>query len=489
MPVHDRFDNSYTRLPAALWRRQAPSPLRHPRLIDINQPLLAELGLDAAWWSSPEALQGLAGHGVWPGADPIAMKYGGHQFGGWNPDLGDGRGLLLGEIVDDHQRRWDLHLKGSGSTPFSRMGDGRAVLRSSIREYLAGEALHALGIPTTRALALVGSDEPVRRERMETGATLLRVADSHVRFGHFEWIFHSGREDLLPVLADYIIARHYPDCLALKNRYEAFFIQVVERTARLMADWQRVGFAHGVMNTDNFSITGQTLDFGPYGFLETYDPYHICNHSDHNGRYAWYLQPSVGLWNLNALAHALSPLIPIPALKDALARYEPALIAHYDSGMRTRLGLASAGDHVEADDRLLVQDWLQLLQSAKADFSRSFRALGEFSLDIQISHAEADWGAQGATARAWLQRYQARVAREGISESERQRRLRAANPAYVLRNYLAEIAIKAAEQGDDKPLHTLLAVLRSPFEERPEWAPYAGEAPAWGRCLEISCSS
>ncbi len=479
------FDNSYIRLPDALWRRQAPSPLRHPRLIDLNQSLLTELGLDAVWWSSPEALQGLSGHGIWPGADPVAMKYGGHQFGGWNPDLGDGRGLLLGEILDSRQRRWDLHLKGSGSTPFSRMGDGRAVLRSSIREYLAGEALHALGIPTTRALALVGSDEPVRREKMETGATLLRVADSHIRFGHFEWLAHSGRQDLLPALADYVIARHYPDCLTQKNRYEAFFIQVVERTARLMADWQRAGFAHGVMNTDNFSITGQTLDFGPYGFLETYDPYLICNHSDHNGRYAWYLQPSVGLWNLNALAHALSSLMPVPALKDALARYEPTLIAHYDAAMRTRLGLVLAED----DDRLLVQDWLQLLQTAKADFSRSFRALGECTLDTQIMRAEADWGMQADAAKAWLLRYQARAAREHLGETARQARVRAANPAYVLRNYLAEIAIKAAEQGDNKPLHTLLAVVQNPYTEKPEWAAYAGEAPAWGRCLEISCSS
>ncbi|MEL0027508.1 MAG: protein adenylyltransferase SelO family protein, partial [Perlucidibaca sp.] len=354
-----------------------------------------------------------------------------------------------------------------------------------IREYLAGEALHALGVPTTRALALVGSSEPVRRERMETGATLLRVADSHIRFGHFEWLYHSGQTDLLPVLADYVIARHYPDCMTLKNRHEAFLIQVVERTARLMADWQRAGFAHGVMNTDNFSITGQTLDFGPYGFLETYDPYHICNHSDHNGRYAWYLQPSVGLWNLNALAHALSPLIPVPALKDALARYEPALIAHYDAGMRRRLGLATT----ETEDRLLVQDWLQLLQQTASDLPRRFRALGETSLGMQMDFAEADWGVAADQARAWLQRYRERSEREGADEQTRQQRVLAANPAYVLRNYLAEIAIKAAEAGDDQPLRTLLAVVRQPFTTRPEWSAYAGEAPAWGRCLDISCSS
>lgn len=479
------FDNSYIRLPAPLWRRQAPSPLRNPRLLSLNRPLLDELGLDAAWWSSPEALAGLSGHAVWPGADPVAMKYGGHQFGVWNPDLGDGRGLLLGEILAPGGQRLDLHLKGSGPTPFSRMGDGRAVLRSSVREYLAGEALHALGVPTTRALALVGSDEPVRREGVETGATLLRVADSHIRFGHFEWLHHAGHHALLPVLADYVIDRHYPECRDQPEPYQALLAGIVERTARLMAQWQCVGFAHGVMNTDNFSISGQTLDFGPYGFLEAYDPFHICNHSDHSGRYAWHMQPSIGLWNLNALAHALSPLIPVPALKECLLRYEPALIAHYDDGMRARLGLRTRED----DDRQLVQDWLDLLQKGRRDLPRSFRALSESTVDDLLAGVAQTWGEQKEAAEAWLRRYRERLAREGRDEARRMADMQAVNPCYVLRNYLAELAITDANQGDTARLEELLQVVQNPFTPRPGWEAYAGEAPAWGRCLSISCSS
>lgn len=473
-------------LPSALWRRQAPSPLRHPRLIDLNTGLLARLGLnDRAWWQGPEALAMLSAAQGWPGVEPLAMKYGGHQFGGWNPDLGDGRGLLLGDGLAPDGSAFELHLKGAGPTPFSRMGDGRAVLRSCIREYLAGEALHALGVPTTRVAALAGSDEPVRRERMETAATVLRVAQSHIRFGHFEWLHHSGQTALLGQLADHVIARYYPHLSALPQRHSAFFSEVVTATARLMADWQRTGFAHGVMNTDNFSIVGETLDFGPYGFLETYDPYHICNHSDHNGRYAWYLQPSVGFWNLNALAHGLSPLIPVEALREALSLYEPTLIAHYDAGMNRRLGL----DDVVSGDRELVQDWLALLQAAKADFNLSFRWLSSHALEQLQEQVMQRFPAEQERALAWLARYARRVQQAGCTEDLRQQAMKAVNPLYVLRNYLAEIAIKGAENGDDVPLKRLLEVVRSPFEERAEWSAYAGEAPAWGRCLEISCSS
>lgn len=480
-----RFDNRYADLPADLWSRQAPSPLRNPRLLSVNLDLAARLGLDADWLSGPEGLAGLAGAAVWPGSDPLAMKYGGHQFGGWNPDLGDGRGLLLGQLQTPDGLPVDLHLKGSGPTPWSRMGDGRAVLRSSIREYLAGEALHALGIPTTRALALVGSDTRVQREKTETAATLLRTAGTHIRFGHFEWLAHSGRTALLPVLADHVIARHFPDCQSRLKPYEAMFVEVVQRTARLMADWQRVGFAHGVMNTDNFSIVGETLDFGPYGFLERYDPYHICNHSDHNGRYAWYLQPSVGLWNLNALAHALVSLIPVPALKEILAQYEPALTAHYDAGMAARLGLVSS----DSGDRVLVQDLLSLLQQAGADLTLSFRRLSENRVDDLLARCETDWPGHAEAARNWLQRYRQRLLQDALPEAERQRRMQAVNPLYVLRNYLCEIAIKAAEEGLTEPLETLREVVSNPYVARPEWSGYAGEAPAWGRCLAISCSS
>jgi uncharacterized protein YdiU (UPF0061 family) len=261
------------------------------------------------------------------------MTYSGHQFGQYNPQLGDGRGLLLGEVINRKGERWDVHLKGAGRTPYSRFGDGRAVLRSSIREYLCSEAIHALGIPTTRALCIIGSKEPVQRETRETAATLVRIADSHIRFGHFEWIFHN-KPTHLKDFADYVINRHYPDCATADKPYAALLNAIVNRTATLMAQWQLVGFAHGVMNTDNFSITGCTFDYGPYGFLDVYKPSFVCNHSDNTGRYAWNQQPSIGLWNLNALAYALSPLIDKEDIMSALQRYEGILVDYYYQGMQ-----------------------------------------------------------------------------------------------------------------------------------------------------------
>lgn len=472
------LDHSFVQhLPADFWRRQDPSPLKNPRLAVFNQALADDLGMDSAWWTGPEGLAVLAGQRNLTDAGPVAMKYGGHQFGGWNPELGDGRGLLLAEWIDAQARRWDLHLKGSGPTPFSRMGDGRAVLRSSLRELLAGEALHALGVPTTRALALVASDTPVQRERRETAATLLRVADSHIRFGHVEWLAHTQRSHLLPVLLDYVIERHYPDCQQADRPYAALFRQIIQRTARLMAAWQAWGFAHGVMNTDNFSITGATLDFGPYAFMDRYQPQLICNHSDHSGRYAWHLQPSVGLWNLNALAHGLAPVVSIEDLRDALGCYESELVSHYDQLMNRRLGLGQPAP----GDRELVRDWLQLLNAEGMDYGGSFRWLSEQPMIDLLDGA-------GPAKRAWLLRYQARLA--DVVEDQRMADMQQVNPRYLLRNYLAELAIRAAEQGDFEPALRLLSAVQNPFTRRPQDdAELAAEPPDWGRCLDISCSS
>lgn len=477
------FDNSYVTLPTSLWRRQQPTPIQNPTLLTLNSALVAELGQDAAWWQSTDALAGLAGELLWPGTDPIAMKYAGHQFGGWNPDLGDGRGVLLGEIISSSGQRLDLHLKGSGPTPFSRQGDGRAVLRSSIREYLAGEALHALGVPSTRALAIVSSSHPVRRERIETAATLLRVTPCHIRFGHFEWLFQSNQHDDLRALADYCIARYYPEALKLAKPYNGLLEGIVKRTAHLMADWQCQGFAHGVMNTDNFSIAGETLDFGPYGFLEQYDPYLICNHSDHNGRYAWYLQPSVGLWNLNVLAQAFTALISIPEIELALAQYEPQLVAHYDQRMNAKLGLSSLRD----GDRDLVANWLALLQRARQDYAQRFRWLSEHT----VSACTLDgWGTHSSDAEQWLARYAQRIALEHYTRDEqRQQAMQAVNPCYILRNYLAQDAIEAAEKGDAGVLELLTEALQKPFTRDIRFAHLDALAPAWAACLSISCSS
>ena len=475
------LENRYANTWPELVSRVTPSPLKEPRLVHANLQVAALLGLDSP---DPDALtRHFSGHEPLPGSDPVAMTYSGHQFGVYNPQLGDGRGMLLGEVRDADGCYWDLHLKGAGKTPYSRFGDGRAVLRSTIREYLCGEAMHGLGIPTTRALCIIGSREPVQRETLEHGATLLRVADSHIRFGHFEWLFHN-RSDLLPRFADYVIDRHFPECRDTPAPVHAFLREVVHRTARLMADWQRVGFAHGVMNTDNFSITGATFDYGPYGFLEAYEPGYICNHSDHSGRYAWNQQPSIGLWNLNALAYALSPLIERDAIIAALQEYEPALLAHYDAGMRRKLGLVET----YPDDSALLMDFLSLLMRQGADYTRSFRALCTVNQN-DTRHPLRDDFLDREAFDAWLARYTARLKQEGRPDEERQAVMRQANPKFILRNYLAHIAIQKAEKGDTSEIDRLMALLQEPFDEWPQYASYAGLPPDWGRKMEISCSS
>ncbi|MDP2226039.1 MAG: YdiU family protein, partial [Moraxellaceae bacterium] len=333
------FDNRYAQLPAPLFSRLAPTGLARPHLVAFNSDAAALIDLDPAEAMRPEFARYFGGQQLLPGSAPLAMKYTGHQFGSYNPELGDGRGLLLGEVMNGRGEHIDLHLKGAGQTPYSRFGDGRAVLRSCIREYLGSEAMHGLGIPTTRALCIIGSDEPVQREKTETAAMLLRMADTHIRFGHFEWLFHSGQHELLKAFTDKVIAWHFPAITASATPYRDFFAEVSRRTASLMAKWQLAGFAHGVMNTDNFSITGTTFDYGPYGFLDAYAPGFICNHSDHSGRYAWNQQPSIGLWNLNALAHALSGLIARDDLVAILQDYEPQLVRVYAEGLRAKLGL------------------------------------------------------------------------------------------------------------------------------------------------------
>jgi uncharacterized protein YdiU (UPF0061 family) len=478
------FDNSYARLAGQLYARVTPSGFAHPRLVAFNPDVAALLDIDASAATQPDFLAAMSGQIVLPGSEPLAMKYTGHQFGVYNPDLGDGRGLLLGEVMNRRGERWDLHLKGAGKTPYSRFGDGRAVLRSCIREYLGSEALHHLGIASTRALCITGSDEPVQRETTETGAMLLRVADTHIRFGHFEWLYHSGQHELLKTLADYVIDRHFPELAEDQHRYSRFLAEVVKRTAKLMAQWQLVGFAHGVMNTDNFSITGATFDYGPYGFLEAYEPGFICNHSDHNGRYAWSQQPSIGLWNLNALAHALSGLIERDALVAHLQDYEPQLIRHYADGMRAKLGLREE----QPEDRDLSFAFLDLLMKNGADYTRSFRVLAQVRQDDSHPALRDDFVDRDGFD-AWLRRYRERLAAESSNDGERAQRMNAVNPKYILRNYLAQIAIEKAEAGDFSEIEKLRLLLNRPYDEQPENESYAALPPDWGRHLEISCSS
>lgn len=456
-----------------------PQPLQQPRLLHLNRALLDELGLggvsEADWIAC-------CGEGkVLPGMQPVAQVYAGHQFGGYSPRLGDGRALLLGEQQAPDGQRWDLHLKGAGKTPFSRFGDGRAVLRSSIREYLASEALHALGIPTTRALVLVGSQEPVYREQVETGATVLRTAPSHLRFGHIEYFAWSGQGEKIPHLIDYLLRHHFPE---LESGAE-LFAEVVRRTARLIAKWQAAGFCHGVMNTDNMSLLGLTLDYGPYGFIDAYVPDFVCNHSDPAGRYALDQQPAVGYWNLQKLAQALAGHVDGDALAAALAQYEQQLMLHYSELMRAKLGLAVW----EEDDPALFRELFRLLAANKVDYHLFLRRLGEVTQEGSWPASLLALLSEPGVWQEWLERYRARLMREGSEDAVRKAQMDAINPKYVLRNALAQQVIDAADAGDMQPFERLFAALQHPYDEQPEYEELATPTPAWYCGGELSCSS
>jgi serine/tyrosine/threonine adenylyltransferase len=484
---HLPFDNTYARLGPEFGRRVEPTPLLGPRPVAWNPDAAALLGIDPAEADDPFWVEAFSGNAPLPGAEPLAMLYAGHQFGGWVPQLGDGRAILLGEVRSPDGGRWDLHLKGGGITPFSRGFDGRAVLRSTIREYLCGEAMHGLGIPTTRSLCIVGSAEPVRRERMETAATLVRLAPSHVRFGSFEVFAARGQVDHLRTLADYVVAEHFPHLAGEEDAHARFFAEVVVRTAWLVARWQAVGWTHGVLNTDNMSVLGLTLDYGPFGFMDDFDPRFIPNHSDEGGRYAFDQQPRIGMWNLSALAQALLPLIGRDAAVEALGEYELALFEEYSALLRGKLGLREERE----EDQELVDGIFDLLAANHVDYTRFFRLLDRFSEDDERANDPlrdlfVDWAAWGA----WAERYAARLRAEGSVAAERRARMDAVNPKYVLRTYLAEQAIRKAEEEQDfSEIERLRVLLRDPFAEQPEMESYAEPPPDWGRRLVLSCSS
>ncbi|MBW7984096.1 protein adenylyltransferase SelO [Enterobacillus tribolii] len=460
-----------------------PTPLKDAALLYYSAPLAAELALDERWFSGDLAAV-LRGEQLAEGMKPLAQVYSGHQFGVWAGQLGDGRGILLGEQRLANGRKLDWHLKGAGLTPYSRMGDGRAVLRSAIREFLASEAMHALGIPTTRALSIVTSRQPVFREQPERGAMLLRVAESHLRFGHFEHFYYRNQPENVRLLADYAIRHHWPH---LENDTDAYFLwlrDIVERTARLIARWQTEGFAHGVMNTDNMSLLGLTIDYGPYGFMDDYQPGWICNHSDHQGRYAFDNQPAVAYWNLHRLAQALSGLLSAERLQQALEAYEPALMDAFGQRMRAKLGFTQRED----DDNDLLTGLLTLMTREGCDYTRTFRLLSRVE---QQSSAMAlrDEFIDRPAFDAWYQQWRTRLQREGVSDEQRQAAMKAVNPARVLRNYLAQNAIAAAEQDDVSVLARLHQALLRPYEDDDALADLDAPPPAWGKQLEVSCSS
>jgi uncharacterized protein YdiU (UPF0061 family) len=479
------FDNRFARLGDGFSTPVAPDPIADPHLVIASPAAMALLDLDPSESERPLFAELFAGHKLWSEAEPRAMVYSGHQFGSYNPRLGDGRGLLLGEVVNQHGEHWDLHLKGAGETPWSRMGDGRAVLRSSIREFLASEHLTALGIPSSRALCVVGSSTPVWRETRESAAMLLRLAPSHVRFGHFEYFYYTQQHEQLKQLGEHVLACHFPDCLEHPEPYAAFFRQVLERTAEMIGWWQAYGFCHGVMNTDNMSILGITFDFGPYAFLDDFDASFICNHSDPGGRYSFENQVPIAQWNLAALAQALTPLVSVDILRETLALFLPLYQAHYLDLMRKRLGLTSAG----AGDEALIQRLLQLMQQGKStDYTLFFRKLGDHATAEALARVRDDF-VDLAGFDAWGRDYLARCELDGGSQAERQTRMHAVNPKYILRNYLAQQAIEAAQKGDFGPVRELHEVLSRPFDDQPGKERYAQRPPDWGKHLEISCSS
>ncbi|PZQ18071.1 MAG: YdiU family protein [Ancylobacter novellus] len=480
MTIQIHFDNSYARLPETFHRRVSPTPVEAPRLVALNRGLARELGLDPDALASEEGAATLAGNATPPGSEPIATAYAGHQFGQFVPQLGDGRAILLGEVVSPARGRVDIQLKGAGRTPFSRRGDGRAALGPVLREYLFSEAMAALGVPTTRALAAVTTGQPVQRERVLPGAVLTRVASSHIRVGTFQYFAARGDLDALKGLIDHVVARHYPEIAGRDDKALALLEAVVGRQARLVAQWMTVGFVHGVMNTDNCSVAGETIDYGPCAFLDAYDPAAVYSSIDEHGRYAYANQPAIAHWNLVRLAECLLPFISSDE-KEAIARataaidgFGPAFQHAVLGGYRRKLGLTVE----QADDGVLIDDLLDRMAAGKADFTLTFRALG----------AVAGSGSPDAARRLfddpasfddWATRYRERLGAEPVDPTARRAGMDATNPAVIPRNHHVEAVLAAAvEEGDMAPFERFAAVLADPFSAAAEASPYAAPRPA-----------
>ena len=480
------FENRYAALSTAFHSRLLPTPVPEPHLVAWNPDALALIGLSPTDVKTPVFVEVFSGNAPLPGSDPLAAIYAGHQFGHYVPQLGDGRAILLGEVVNPSGERWEVQLKGAGRTPYSRGGDGRAVLRSSIREYLCSEAMHGLGIPTTRALCIVGTPMPVHRETVETGALVTRLSPSFIRFGSFEVFFYRNQHDEIRTLADFALKHYFPELLEEARPYPALLREVTIRTARLMAQWQAVGFCHGVMNTDNMSILGLTLDYGPYGFMEAYDPGYICNHSDQDGRYAYDQQPQIGAWNCTCLAQALLPLMEIDDAREALSVYGDLFATEYMRLMCAKLGLP-----FEEASGPLVTDLMDVMARNRVDYTLFFRALSEFDSGIGASNTDLrDLFISREDFDAWAKGYGERLRAIGSEDARRAEQMNRANPKYILRNHLAEIAIrKARDEMDFTEIERLRGLLARPFDEQPEFDDYAKEPPDWAREIAVSCSS
>ncbi len=494
------LSDSFVSLGPEFYTRVPTTPVPNPYLVSFSEDAAALLGFSAHIAQDRAFIEWFAGNARFdaPENTPFATVYAGHQFGSWAGQLGDGRALTFGEIQHD-QNRYEVQLKGAGPTPYSRMGDGRAVLRSSIREFLCSEAMYYLGVPTTRALCVMGSDLPVRREQIETAAITTRIAPSFVRFGHFEHFYALDRPDLVELLAKNIITRHYPQCANTDRPYLALLQEVTRCTADLIAQWQAIGFCHGVMNTDNMSILGLTIDYGPYGFMDGFNFDHICNHSDITGRYAYKKQPDIAYWNLLCLAQALFPIIKLEVQRTSskqnvveeigaiINTFQPRFIQTFRARMRAKLGLM----HDREDDAKLIDQLLKTMHENRADFTLTFRRLALVSQ--HDTRGDADVSAlftmDCAALHTWLQAYRARLVYEDREDTERASAMNRVNPQYILRNHLAEQAIELAKEKDFSEVERLLKVLRRPFDASPEYEAYAQLPPTWAASLQVSCSS
>lgn len=461
---------------------QSPTPLPEPYLVAVSPTSLHLCGISPEQANSQEFIDIFTGNKLPDQCQPRATVYSGHQFGVWAGQLGDGRAILLGEL-----NGVEVQLKGAGLTPFSRMGDGRAVLRSSIREFLCSEAMVGLGIPTTRVLCITGSDALVLREQPETAAVVTRIAPSFIRFGSFEHWFYRDDHASLKKLADFVIQRYFPELLESTQPYIALLTEVTRRTAHLIAHWQTTGFMHGVMNTDNMSILGLTLDYGPFGFMEAFNPQHICNHSDDYGRYSYAMQPQIGLWNCYALGQAMLPLTgSVDETKSALSQFESEYQSQLSSLWQAKLGLTSSME----EDRELINAMLHMMTINQLDFTIFFRRLSELRLnDHSMDNKLRDLCVDRESLDQWLNQYRQRLTKEASIDEVRQPAMLRCNPKYILRNYLAQNAIEAAQRHDFSEIEKLRRVLSNPFDEQPENETYADLPPDWARDISVSCSS
>jgi len=492
MNVHFPFQNTYAALPANFFARVAPTPVASPKLIKLNRSLAIHLGLDPDRLDSPEGAEILAGKRIPDGADPIAMAYAGHQFGHFVPQLGDGRAILLGEVIDADGIRRDIQLKGSGPTPYSRRGDGRAALGPVLREYIVSEAMAALGIPTTRSLAAVVTGERVMRETALPGAVLTRVASSHIRVGTFQYFAARSDTEGVRRLADHVIERHYPEAANADWPYHALLEGVVARQASLVARWLLVGFIHGVMNTDNTSISGETIDYGPCAFMDHYDPTTVFSSIDEQGRYAYANQPRIALWNLTRLAECLLPLLSdvqdnaIAEAQSVLGDFAQKFDDAYQAGLRSKLGLFTARD----GDPALAQDLLDAMAKNQADFTLTFRRLSDAALDPAGDHEVRPLFADPAAYDDWAVRWRQRTSDEPQDAAARRTAMRAVNPAFIPRNHRVEAMIEAAMNRDDfAPFEELLTVLSKPYQEQPAFSAYADPPEPHQRVLQTFCGT